>query len=60
MAAVNDKKVVEFNRIVADKLNLNPLDADPSDLQEGDLWYRGDTHALRLRLASSTVTVTVS
>ena len=60
MAASNDKAVVDFNVINVDKLHLNPLDADPLDAQEGDLWYRGDTHVLKLRINGSTKTVTVS
>lgn len=60
MAIIDPKRVMDFDKVNVDKLHLNPLSADPSDIEEGDLWYRGDTHALMLRINGSTKTVTVS
>jgi len=53
-------RVIEFDKVNINQIRLVPLTADPLDVKEGDVWYRGDTHALRLRLVASTVTVTVS
>ena len=37
--------------------NVGSHAADPSGLSNGDLWYRSDTHALRLRQNGSTVSL---
>jgi hypothetical protein len=48
-------RVIEFNQVNVNQLRLVPLAADPTDVKEGDVWYRSDTHKLRLRLAASTI-----
>lgn len=50
MALENDKKVIELNKANVAQLRLAPLDADPDDLQDGDVWYRGDTDKLHVRV----------
>jgi len=53
-------RVIEFDKVNINQIRLVPLTADPLDLKEGDVWYRGDTHTLKLRLAASTVTIQVA
>jgi hypothetical protein len=60
MAAINDKRVVEFFRLTVDKINLNALNADPEQLLNGDLWYRQDIQQLRFRANNTTYAVTVT
>lgn len=60
MAQVNPLKQQELNKINVRQLRLIPLDADPVDLTDGDLWYRGDTDVLHLRVAGATKAVTFS
>lgn len=41
-------------------VNLEGLTADPTDVQDGDVWYRSDVPALKCRINGVTKTVTVS
>ena len=60
MAVVDPTKIIEFNKVKVNVINLNPLDADPDELQEGDLWYRGDLHEVRVYLNGSVETLTTA
>ena len=60
MAQQDDKKVVDFNKVNTRKLHLEPLDADPADLRDGDMWYRGDTDVLHVYVNGAVKTVTVA
>lgn len=56
MAEINDKKVIEFKRLCVNRFNFNLLDADPSDLIDGDMWYANESgdHSLRIRTNGTT------
>ena len=60
MAEVYPKKAIEFSRVRVDKINLNPLNADPTDATYGDIWYRGDIDAFRVMLVAGVKTITVA
>ena len=60
MAQEDPKRIVELNKVNAQQLRLVALDADPVDLQDGDMWYRGDTDVLHVRVAGATKAVTVT
>ena len=56
----NDQVQIDKNVVRVLKLHLIPLTADPTDLEDGDVWHRGDLNTIRARLNGATVTVTVS
>ena len=56
----NDKQVIELNRANVFVLRLRPLTADPVDLEDGDIWHRGDTDVVHIRLNGVTKTITVT
>ncbi len=60
MAQVDPKKQQEWNRVNVQQLKLVPLDADPADLTDGDVWYRGDTDVVHVRVNGATKTFTVT
>ncbi len=39
MAQADEKKQVELNKANVQLLKLAPLDADPVDVENGDIWY---------------------
>jgi hypothetical protein len=43
----NQADAVNF---IVESLNLMPLTADPIEVNEGDVWYRGDTYTLYIIL----------
>lgn len=59
MAQENLLKQQEFNKVNVRQLRLIPLDADPVDLKDGDVWYRGDTDVFHGRVAGVTKTFTL-
>ena len=60
MAQADASKQLDINIARCQKLHLEPLTADPSNLEDGDLWYRSDLDTFRARKNGATVTVTVS
>ena len=59
MAQENPQLQQEWNKVNVQQLHLIPLDADPIDLRDGDLWYRGDTDVVHVRVAGVTKAITV-
>ena len=59
MAQQDAQRQNEFNKVNVQKLSLIPLDADPLDLGEGDMWCRGDTHVVHLYLNGVIETIAV-
>ena len=60
MAQEDDKRQQEWNKVNVQQLRLIELDADPADLQYGDMWYRGDTDVLHVRVDGVTKAITVT
>ena len=60
MAQEDDKRQQEWNKVNVQQLRLIALDADPADLQDGDMWYRGDTDVLHVRVDGVTKAITVT
>ena len=50
---INPQEQREFNRPRLERLHLIPLDADPADAQNGDIWYNGTTDKFRKREADT-------
>ncbi|TDI97042.1 MAG: hypothetical protein E2O29_02050 [Deltaproteobacteria bacterium] len=50
----------EWNKVNVQQMHLIPLDADPDDLRDGDMWYRGDTDVLQVRVDGVTKAITVT
>jgi len=48
------------NRINLNVVNLEPLTADPTDLRNGDVWYRSDLGQFRVRHADTNYAITVT
>ena len=36
------------SRLILARLNLDGVTADPTDVKEGDIWYRSDVQELRM------------
>jgi len=49
-------EVTTYN-LLASRVNLAPLTADPTDAIDGDIWYRADLDTIRVKLNGSVVTV---
>ena len=60
MAQEDTQLQQEWNKVNIQQMHLIPLDADPVDLRDGDMWYRGDTDVLHVRVAGVTKAVTVT
>jgi len=50
----------EFNKVNIQQVRLIPLDADPVDLVDGDVWHRGDTDSVHIQLNGVRKTFTVT
>lgn len=60
MAQEDPKRIIEHNKVNTTQLRLVAVDADPVDLKDGDMWYRGDTDVLHVRVNGVTKAVTVA
>lgn len=60
MALEDTQQQVEWNKVNVQQIRLAALDADPTDLKDGDMWHRGDLNTIRVRLNGSTVTLTTA
>jgi len=60
MAQENPQAQQEWNKVNIQQLHLIPLDADPTDLRDGDLWYRGDTDTVHVQVDGVKKTFTVT
>jgi len=45
------------DRVEADRVRLTPLDADPADAVDGDVWYNADDGVIRVKVGATTKTV---
>ena len=60
MAQEDTKRQQEWNKVNVQQLNLIPLDADPADLRDGTVWYRGDTDTVHIQVDGVKKTFTVT
>lgn len=60
MAQEDKTRQQEFNKVNVRQLRLIPLDADPVDLTDGDVWHRGDTDVVHIQLNGVKKTFTVT
>lgn len=60
MAVENEKRPRELEKINVARVRLAPLDADPTDLEDGDIWYHGPSDTIKCRLNGVTKTITAA